>query len=103
MTSEVKAYVEYVKTSFSDLVKALGLFILLGAGPFLAALLNIAEVDGWTILYVGTIEEIIGFVVLFILGKRGVLFKNLRQEDFQKTPKKGAKEPAELEEEEEKA
>ncbi len=100
MSSEVKAYVTYVKTSFSDIVKALILVLLLGAGPFLAAVLYLGGLDGWTILYVGTIEEIITFVILLVLGKKGLIFKNIRQEDFKKPSKKGEKAQEEPKEEE---
>ncbi len=100
MSNEVKAYVRYVKTSFSDILKALILVLLIGAGPFLASILRLGGVDGWTILYVGTIEEVITFVVLFVLGKKGIIFKNIRQEDFQKSSKKGLKAPEEPKEEE---
>ncbi len=100
MSSEVKAYVSYVKTSFSDVVKALVVVLLIGSGPFLAVALRIGDIDGWTILYVGTIEEVITFVILFVLGKKGVILKNIRQEDFEKTPKKGQKAREEPEESE---
>ncbi len=89
MADEVKAYVTYVKTSFSDIVKALLLVLLIATGPLLAAALRVGGIDGWTILYVGTIEELIMFIIIFLLGKKGIIFKNLRQEEFQKSPKKG--------------
>ncbi len=100
MSSEVKAYVTYVKTSFSDIVKALVLVVLMVSGPFIAGVLRLGGVDGWTILYVGTILEIISFVIIFILGKKGLIFKNIRQEDFQKSIKKGQKAQEEPKEEE---
>ncbi len=100
MSSEVKAYVTYVKTSFSDIVKALVLVVLMISGPFIAGVLRLGGVDGWTILYVGTILEIISFVIILILGKKGLIFKNIRQEDFQKSIKKGQKAQEEPKEEE---
>ncbi len=98
MSDEIKAYVTYVKTSFSDVIKAFGLFILISAGPLIAALLNVGGLDGWTVLYIATIEETIAFVVLFIFGKKGLIFKNLRQENFQKSKKQEQKAEPDAEE-----
>jgi amino acid permease len=92
MSTEIKAYVTYVKTSFSDVVKAIILVVLISAGPLLAVILRVGGADGYTVLYVAVIAEIITFIVLYVLGKKGSLFKNIRQEDFKKSSKKGQKE-----------
>jgi hypothetical protein len=92
MSSESPSFGYYLRHSTKEISKAILFGLLLFAGLLVAIIVRLASLDGVTIFMSGMIVEIIAFIVIFYLSKKGFLYVIPREEDFeQHGPKKTRK------------
>ena len=71
--SFVKKEIRYIKDSFTQILKALIVFILFSSGLFVALLLRSIGTNGTIISFVSIISEIITLILCYLLLKKYIV------------------------------
>ena len=79
--SWIKRELSYIKDSFSQIIKALILFLLASLGLLSALYLRFLGFNGTIISFVGIIVEIVALVLLFFLFRKHLLIKEEAKEE----------------------
>ena len=79
--SWIKRELSYIKDSFSQIIKALILFLLASLGLLSALYLRFLGFNGTIISFVGIIIEIVALVLLFFLFRKHLLIKEEAKEE----------------------
>ena len=71
--SFVKKEIRYIKDSFTQILKALIVFILFSSGLFVALLLRSIGTNGTIISFVSIISEVITLILCYLLLKKYIV------------------------------